>query len=178
MISRPIVYVLLAAALVAGAAQYRAHVFGLGVAQESARRDGIDADRDRQARAALADANARVLNAQANLDGAMASLSKLQSELSHEKANSAALQSDLAAGRRRLSVAIVGAGACRAAAAEPGEGAVAAGLDQGSGRATVDLDGRAAADLEWMRQTRDEAITGLRACVAAYDAVRAAVDAK
>jgi multidrug resistance efflux pump len=172
MISRPIIYLLLAGALIGGAAQYRAHVFGLGVGQEAARRDAIDAENDRRARAALADANARVLVAQANLDGAMAGLSKLQTELSYEQATSAALQSDLAAGRRRLSVLT------RARAPGPteqGAGAAAAAVDPGLGVA-ADLDGRAAADLEWMRQTRDDAIAGLQACIASYGAVKVASD--
>jgi hypothetical protein len=35
----------------------------------------------------------------------------------------------------------------------------------------ADLDGRVASDLEWARQTRNEAIRRLDACIAAYDAV-------
>jgi hypothetical protein len=174
MIPRPIVCMLLAGLLLGGAAQYRAHVFKLGIAQEAARRDVIDAENDRRARAALADANSRALVAQANLDGAMSTLSKAQTELTHEKAASAALQSDLASGRRRLSVLT------RTRAADPAgsdQGPAAAAMDPGLG-VTSDLDGRAAADLEWLRQTRNDAITGLQACTVAYDAVKAAADSQ
>jgi hypothetical protein len=160
---------------VGAALAYRTHLINAGIAIESVRRDQIDVERDRQAKAALADANARVLVAQANLDGAMASLTKLQSELTHEKANSAALQSDLATGRRRLSVAI--AGACRPAQTEQGESAAASRVDPGGEPATATLDGRVASDLEWARSTRNEAIGGVQACVTAYAAVAAAVDA-
>jgi multidrug resistance efflux pump len=153
---------------------YRGHLIDIGIAMEAARRDKIDVERDWQARAALDDANARVRNAQANLDGAMNSLAKLQAELNHEQANSAALQSDLAAGRRRLSVAITGA--CHAAPNRHDQSAPAAALDPASGPATASLDGRVAADLEWLRQTRNDAIVGLRACTAAYDAVKVASD--
>jgi hypothetical protein len=163
--------------LSAGAALwYRGHLIESGVAMEAARRDKIDVERDRQARVALEDANARVRNAQANLDGAMNSLVKLQTELTHEQANSASLQSDLAAGRRRLSVAITGA--CRPAQAEQAAGAGAAGVGPGGEPATATLDGRVASDLEWARSTRNEAITALQACVASYDAVKAASDAQ
>ena len=153
---------------------YRGHLIAAGITLESARRDKIDVERDRQARAALADANARVRNAQANLDGAMNGLAKLQTELTHEQANSAALQSDLTAGRRRLSVAI--AGTCRPAQTEQVAGAAAAGVDPGSEPATATLDGRVASDLEWARSTRNEALTALQACAAAYDAVKDASD--
>jgi hypothetical protein len=161
----------------AGAAlAYRAHLIDSGIAIEAARRDKIDVERDRQARAELDDANARVRNAQANLDGALNSLAQLQTELTHEQANSAALQSDLASGRRRLSVAITGA--CRPAQAEQVAGATVAGVDPGGEPATATLDGRVASDLEWARSTRNEAITALQACTASYDAVKAANDAQ
>jgi multidrug resistance efflux pump len=153
---------------------YRGHLIDTGIAIEAARRVKIDVERDRQARVALDDANARVRNAQANLDGAMNSLAKLQTELTHEQANSAALQSDLTAGRRRLSVAITGA--CHAATGRHDQSAPAAGLDPASGPATASLDGRVAADLEWLRQTRNDVIVGLQACTAAYDAVKVASD--
>jgi hypothetical protein len=155
---------------------YRERLIDTGIAIESARRDAIDVERDRQARAGLAEANARVRNTQTKLDGAMASLAKLQSELTHEQANSAALQSDLAAGRRRLSVAI--SGSCRPAPAEQTEGAAAAGVDSGGEPATATLDGRVASDLEWARSTRNESIVALQACVAAYGAVAVSVNAK
>jgi hypothetical protein len=161
----------------AGAAlAYRAHLIDVGIAIESARRDKIDAERDRQARASLDVANARVRDAQAKLDAAIADLSKLQSELTHEQATSAALQSDLAAGRRRMSVAITGT--CRPAQAGQAAGAAATDLDPGGESATATLDGRVASDLEWARSTRNESIDALQACVAAYDAVKAAFDSQ
>lgn len=154
----------------AGALGYRAHLIAQGVGLEAARRDAIDAENDRRARAALADANARTRNAQANLDSAMASLSKLQTDFANEQANSAALQSDLADGRRRLSVLT------RAPADNPagqGKGAGTANVDPGPA-VVADLDGGVASDLEWARQTRNEAIERLDACIAAYDAVKRA----
>lgn len=154
----------------AGALAYRAHLIAQGVSLEAARRDAIDAENDRRARAELADANARTRNAQANLDGAMASLSKLKTDFANEQAKSAALQSDLADGRRRLSVLT------RARAADPAgqsESASAAAVDQGAA-VIADLDGRVASDLEWARQTRNEAVERLDACIAAYDAVERA----
>jgi hypothetical protein len=161
----------------AGAAlTYRAHLINQGVAIEAARRDQVDEDRDKQAKAALSQANARTAAIQVKLDVALAKITVQGKEISDAQNRSAALQSDLAAGRRRLSVAI--ASACRAASAEPGEGAAAAGLDSGGGPATATLDGRAAADLEWLRQTRNDAIAGLQACITAYGEVKAASDSQ
>lgn len=161
----------------AGAAlAYRAYLVDQGVALEAARRDGIDADRDRQAKEALSKANARTAAVQAKLDVALDKINSQEKEISDAQTRSAALQSDLAAGRRRLSVAITGA--CRVAPDGHGQSAPAAELDSASGTATASLDGRAAADLEWMRQTRDDAIVGLQACAAAYDAVKAASDSQ
>lgn len=160
----------------AGAALwYRGHLIDTGIAMESAHRDQIDVERDRQARAELDNANARVRNAQANLDGAMNSLAKLQTELTHEQANSTALQSDLAAGRRRMSVAI--SGACRPAQAEQVAGSAAANLDPGAA-ATAELDPAAAAGLARLTGEGDAAIVRLNACIAAYDAVAKAVEAE
>jgi hypothetical protein len=172
--ARPVLIAALCILLAGATLWYRSHLIDTGIAIESVRRDKIDVERDRQARAALADANARVRNAQANLDAAMSSLAKLQTELTHEQANSAALQSDLAAGRRRLSVAITGT--CRPAQTEQVAGAAAAGVGQGSEPATATLDGRVASDLEWARSTRNEALIALQACAAAYDAVKDASD--
>jgi Sec-independent protein translocase protein TatA len=174
VIPRPIVYILLVAALIGGAAQYRAHVFTLGIAQEKTRRDTIDVERDRQSRAELAEVNARLAAKQAELTQAIEHVAKLKSDIDHEKANSAALQSDLAAGRRRLSVAI--AGACRPAQAGNAEGAAVAGLDPAGESATTDLLPRTAGDLEWTRSTRNEAILAARACVSAYDSVSKAAN--
>jgi hypothetical protein len=173
-VSRWVVVVALCILSAGAALAYRAHLINAGVAIEADRRNKIDVERDRQAKAALADANARVRDAQAKLDAAIADLSKLQSELTHEQATSAALQSDLAAGRRRMSVAITGA--CRPAQAEQAAGSTAAGVDPGGEPATATLDGRVASDLEWARSTRNESLVALQACVAAYDAVKTASD--
>jgi hypothetical protein len=105
----------------------------------------------------------------------MADVAKLQSELTHEQANSAALQSDLAAGRRRLSVAI--SGTCHPAQTEQAAGATVAGVDSGAA-ATADLDPEAAASVAGLTSEGDAAIIRLNACVAAYDAVKAAADAQ
>jgi hypothetical protein len=157
-----------------GALAYRAHLIRAGVAMEATRRDAIAAENSRRARVALDQANQRTAAAQAKLDTTLAGLAQLQTELSHEQANSAALQSDLAAGRRRLSVAVTGA--CHAAPDGHGQSEPATELDSAGGPTTASLDGRAAADLEWMRQTRNDAIVGLQACAAVYDAVKAASD--
>lgn len=155
-----------------GAMAYRAHLIHMGVSLEAARRDQLDHARDAQARAALAQINAQLAAAQAKLAAALDHLNQLKSDLDHEKATSSALQSDLVAGRRRLSVAI--AGTCRPAQAEQSTSASAAGVDPGGELTTATLDGRVASDLEWARSTRNESIVALQACVAAYDAVNAA----
>jgi hypothetical protein len=158
-----------------GALAYRAHLIRAGVAMEATRRDAIDAENSRRARVALDQANQRTAAAQAKLDTTLAGLTQLQTELSHEQANSAALQSDLTVGRRRLSVLT------RTRAPDPAgqaQGAAAAGVDPGGEPATATLDGRVASDLEWARSTRNEAITALQACTAAYDAVEAAANAR
>jgi hypothetical protein len=158
-----------------GALAYRAHLINLGISIEAVRRDALDAEAARLARAALAEINGRLAAAQAQLAEALARVDKLKSDLDNEKATSTALQSDLSAGRRRMSVAI--AGVCRPAQAEHAEGAAAAGVDQGGEPATADLDPRVASDLEWARSTRNEAIIAAQACIAAYDAVSAAASA-
>jgi hypothetical protein len=162
-------------AVAAGAALlYSAHLVDLGVAQESARRDQIERVRDVQAKAERDRLNGIIFKKQAALDAALATIANQGKEIADAQNRSAALQSDLAAGRRWLSVAI--AGTCRAASAGPDQGAGAAGMGAADGPATASLDGRVAADLEWLRQTRSDAIAGLQACVAAYDAVKAASD--
>lgn len=159
-----------------GALAYRKHLIHEGVAIEAVRRDAIDAQNRLQAQAELAQLNAQVGAARESLTAALAHLDQLKSDLDHEKEHSTVLQSDLAAGRLRQSVAI--SGACHPAQAGPAGGAVAAGLDPGSEPSTATLDGRVAADLEWARSTRNETIVALQACVAAYDAVKTATDAQ
>jgi hypothetical protein len=163
--------------LSAGAAvAYRSHLINSGVAMEASRRDAIDKQRDADAKAELADLNARLASAQSALEHALAHLNQLKSDLDNEKAASAALQSDLAAGRRRLSVAI--SGTCHPAPSEQAAGSTATDVDQGGEPATATLDGRAASDLEWTRSSRNEVIVALQACTAAYDAVKTAADAQ
>ncbi|WP_156116734.1 lysis system i-spanin subunit Rz [Massilia sp. 9096] len=171
-ISRVVAIVALCVLGAGTAMLYREHLVGLGVAQESAQRDEIDKQRDGQAKIALAQANGKVASLQAQLNALQTQLNQQGKEVADAQAHSAALQSDLAAGRRQLRVAI--AGPCSAAQTEHDQGTAAAGMDTGSRPATADLDGRAAADLEWVRQTRNDALDAVQACTAAYDAVRAA----
>jgi predicted nucleic acid-binding Zn-ribbon protein len=150
-----------------GLPAYRDHLIGLGARQEATRRDVLEAERARQAQDALRLANARVKAAQDRLDAAMADLGKLQQELSHVQIQGAALQSDLAAGRRRLPVLV------HARAANPA-GAVDAtrppGLDTGT-TVAAELDPAVAAGLARLTGEGDAAIVRLNACIAAYDAV-------
>jgi hypothetical protein len=151
----------------AGLLGYRDHLIHLGVSREAARRDVLEAERTRQAQAALRLANAQVKAAQERLDAAIADLGKLQTELSHVHTQGAALQSDLAAGRRRLPVLV------RARAADPAgpvDAAGAAGVDTRAA-ATAELDPAVAAGLARLTGEGDAAIIRLNACIAAYDAV-------
>lgn len=170
-ISRWVVIAALCAAAAGGALWYRAHLVHLGVAQESTRRDAIDRQRDAQAKAELAVLNARIAAQQAELDQAIAHVNQLKSDLDHEQANSTALQADLAAGRRRMSVAITGT--CHPAQAEQGASPATADVDPGA-KATADLDPEAAAGLTRLVGEGDSAIIRLNACIQAYDAVKAA----
>jgi hypothetical protein len=155
---------------------YRAHLVDLGAAQEEARRDQIDHDRDVQAKAERDRLNGIIATKQAALDAALAKINQQGKEIADAQAHSVALQSDLAAGRRRMSVAITGA--CHPDPDGHDQGAAVVGLDSASGPATTSLDGRVAADLEWLRQTRNDAIVGLQACTVAYDAVKVAADGR
>lgn len=161
--------------VVAGAALlYRTHLVNLGVAQESTRRDQVDRVRDVFARTERDRLNGVIATKQAALDAALAKIDQQEKEITDAQARSTSLQSDLAAGRRRMSVAVTGT--CHADPDGHDQGTPAAGLDSASGTATASLDGRVAADLEWMRQTRSDAIAGLQACIGIYDAVKAASD--
>ena len=165
---------LAAAAVIGGAgiAAYR-HIFDAGVQQERAAQQVRDKENDRLAAAALAVINARVAAAQADLILARAEVKKLERENEIEKTNSDDLQRRLAHGEQRLRVLVRTAASDEA---EPNRGAGAVGVDP---RPTteVDLDGTVAANLEWLRSTRDQAIGRLGACIAEYDALKAAVDA-
>jgi hypothetical protein len=173
---RWVAIVTISVAAVGAVLLYRVHLVDLGAARESARRDQIDRARDVQAREERDRLNAIIATKQASLDAALAKIDKQGKEITDAQARSAALQSDLVAGRRRLSVAI--AGACHPDPGGHDQGAPVAGLDSAGGPAIASLDGRAAADLEWLRQTRNDAIVGLQACAAAYDAVKAASDSQ
>lgn len=151
----------------AGVLAYRDHLVRLGVRQEAARRDIIEAERARQAQEALRLANARIKAAQGRLDAAMADLAKLQQELSHVQVQGAALQSDLAAGRRRLPVLVH----TRAPdPARPVDATRSPGMDSGAA-VTAELDPAVAAGLARLTGEGDAAIVRLNACIAAYDAV-------
>jgi hypothetical protein len=165
---------LAAGLLIGGAIGYRSHLINSGIAIEATRRDKIDAENSARARAELAQINAKLAAAQAQLAAAFAHLDQLQSDLDHEKAASTALQSDLAAGRRRLSVLT------RARAPDPAgqaPGAAASGVDPGAA-VESELDGKVAAGLVGLTSEGDSAITRLNACIQAYDAVKAAADAQ
>jgi hypothetical protein len=163
----------LAAGLLIGAAiGYRSHLINSGIAIEATRRDKIDAENSARAGAELARINAKLAGTQAQLTAALAHLDQLKSDLDHEKAASTALQSDLAAGRRRLSV-LTRARAPDSAGQAPG--AAAAGVDPGAA-VTADLDPAAAASTAGLTGEGDAAIIRLNACIQAYDAVKAAAD--
>lgn len=164
----------LCALAAASAIAYRHHLIQQGVSLEAARRDKIDADNTAKAEAEQGRLNALVAKAQAELGAALAHLDQLKSDLDHEQAASRTLQSDLAAGRRRLSVAIARAG--QADPAQPPDSTSAGGLDSQS-PATADLDPQAASRVVELTGTGDSAIIRLNACIAAYDAVKAAADA-
>lgn len=158
--------------LAAGLLGYRAHLIELGVKQEAARRDVIQAERDHESQEALRQANARVALAQTRLDATLADLDKLQTELSHVKTDALALQSDLAAGRRRLPVMVQ---PTTADTTRTVDGTCAARLDPGAAVA-AELEPAVAAGLAGLAAEGDAAIVRLNACIAAYDAVKRAAD--
>jgi hypothetical protein len=161
------------AMVAAGALTYRHHLIQQGVSLESARRDRIEAENSARADGERSALNELLRVAQAKLAAAIADLSKKEMELSNEKIISSQRQLDLLAGRERMRVLTHPRPADQAGS--PGSTA-AAGVDQGAS-VESDLDPRVASDLEWARETRNEAITRLGACVVAYDAVKAASDA-
>jgi hypothetical protein len=171
-VPRWVAIAVLCAAAAGAAMAYRTHLIHIGVSLEAARRDVIDAENSARARAALTQINAKLASTQAQLTAALAHLDQLKSDLDHEKAASTALQSDLAAGRRRLSV-LTRARAPDSAGQAPG--AAAAGVDPGAA-VTADLDPAAAASTAGLTGEGDAAIIRLNACIQAYDAVKAAAD--
>jgi len=169
-----------AAALALGAAAYAGFawhdhkVLERGVAQEAVRRDEIEAAAERATQEKLAALNKQMAKAQADLAVAVAEVRAKQQEVDHANAASAQRQAELLDGRRRLSV-LTHIAAAQAAATGPAAGAGAAAVDPGRA-VSVDLDGRVASDLEWLRQTRNNALDGLSGCIKAYDAVKTAAD--
>lgn len=174
----PLPYKLAAGALLlvatAGAAlAWRASLIDDGRQLERAARQIADAANAKAAEAALATINAAIAQRQATLDAAAATLATQERNFHAEQAASTTLQSDLAAGRRRLSVAA----SCPApAAAQQGQAAAAARLDPPGPAPGATLDPGVASDLEWARQTRNDALSALGACVVLYDSAKAATD--
>lgn len=163
----------LAGVVVLGVRAGYAHVFNAGVTEERAAQHARDVENDRVAAAAVALLNARVAAAQAALALARAEVNILKRENEIEKTNSGDLQQRLVSGEQRMRVLI------RTAAlnpAGPGAGAGAVIVDPGTA-IEANLDGTVAANLEWLRSTRDQAIKRLDGCVIEYDALKAAVDA-
>lgn len=148
--------------------------YALGEAAEKARWTQSQAKADKAADDKLYALNARVADLQSVLDIKIAYIAGLEKENTNEKARSSDLQSQLADGSRRLSV-LVHVAASQAHTAQGPAGAGAAAVDPGVG-VRADLDGRTAADLEWMRSTRNSALAGLHACIGSYGAVKAAAD--
>lgn len=159
-------------AMISGGLWYRHHVFDMGVQQEKTRRDKIDADNDARARAKLADLNAKLAVAQAELSTAIANLATKEKEYNDERLEAQKLRDDLATGRQRLRVAVSARGACSAGQAP---GSAFASVDS---RAAVEaeLEPQVASGLVGLTDEGDAAITRLNACIAAYDAVKAASD--
>lgn len=158
--------------LAGGAVLYHHHVYKQGEDAADARaavREKANSDR---AKAALAELNEKLAKKQADLDTVVADLARTGWELSNEKRDSAALQSDLLAGRKRLSVLVRQR---PADPAKPPDAACPAQVDSGA-TFSADLAERPAASLEWLRSTREEAIDRLDACTKLYDAARKAVN--
>lgn len=169
------IYLVICIAIAAGALGYRAHVYHTGVADESARRDAIDAKNNAVAKQARADLNARIAVLQGMLDTARKQVAKLKKDLDDEQAVSTKRQADLAAGHERERV-LIRAVTSQASPDGQAPGAAAAGVDSGTSVET-DLDPRVAGWLEGVRAEHNAAVERLDACIQSYDAVKAAVDA-
>jgi hypothetical protein len=167
---------LLAATTVGAFYAYSVHLIHHGESLSDARHAAEDAELSRAAQDERNRLNRLVAAAQADLAVARARLIAIQQELDHEKADSARLQSDLAVGRQRLQVLVRAADQAGSDPVRSIEGGPAGTVDHPAA-ALADLDGTVAANLEWLRSTRNEAIDRLDACVRSYDAVKAAADA-
>lgn len=163
---------LLFAAIAGAGLAYHHHVYAQGEAAADARAAAREKANSDRADAELVKLNTRLAEKQTELRAAIADLVRLQKENDYEKSNSLALQSDLAAGRKRLSVLVRQR---PADPAKPPDGSAIAAVGGGAA-VSADLAERPAASLEWLRSTREEAINRLDACIAAYSAVEKAVD--
>ena len=143
------------------------YVYQQGYDAAEAKWQKINADATIGADEKLAEKNAEVRKAQSELTAFMASLADKQKELNDAKATSAALQSDLAAGRVRLRVLTTSHALNRAG---QDSGPAAAAVDTGA-EVTEDLAPSVAAGLERLRANENEAIDRLNGCIEAYEAV-------
>jgi hypothetical protein len=149
------------------------HIYHRGELASDARAEAREKENSRLADLELAKLNEKVNQAKAELALAVADLVRIETELSHEKRDSAALQAEYLAGAKRLSVLV------RQRSADP------TGPSPGAGTAVVgdgptviaDLPGETSSHLEELRSTREQAIDRLEACVAQYQAVAKAVNA-
>lgn len=160
------------ASLAIAAHLYHSHVFNQGVAQESKRRDKIDADNAATAQKALMELNAKILVAQAQLDAARIDLEKLQQENESEKVASSIRESALRSGAERMRADFVNRSIAQAGSNTNGS---ASNVDNGA-TVTEDLSGDAAAGLESIRQNENNAIDRLNGCISSYDAMRQAYE--
>jgi hypothetical protein len=161
-----------AAALVGALAWYQHHLVEEGRIEANAKHALADAARERAEYEAVKLANSQVASRQAALDAALAALADRERDLHEQQRHNAALQSDLAAGRVRLPVAVTLAGGHPAG---QGEGGAAAGLDP-QPEAGAELDPQAAGRVVELTGTGDAAIVRLNACIVAYDAAAKAVN--
>jgi len=125
---------------------------------------------DVAADAVLKAANGRTRDVQRKLDATISNLNNLQGEFNATHSQNDQLRVDLAASRKRLSVAIA-PGSCGATG--HGAGAAVAAVDTRTPIA-AELDPTVAANLVELTDIGDQAIRRLNACIAAYDAVSAA----
>lgn len=161
------------AAITGGSVGIHHHIFQQGVTQEKDRRDKIDAANTIKAQTILVAENEKVRALQAQIAAVQIDLSTKQMELQNARNKSAALESDLRAGTKRMSVLIARNKADPAGCATSSG---ASNLDQGT-EVTAELDGTVAANLVGIAAEGDSAITRMNACIVAYDAVKAASDA-
>lgn len=168
--NRWVLYAGLAAALAAGAVWEYHRIDKAGYNRANGEWNAYEKAQTARVEAATAALNAKIAAKQTELNVALAKLAELKAQNETQKAVSAGLQRDLVAGNKRLSVLT------------RQQGTADAGQNQGGTAGTVDtgrpvttyLDGTVAANLEWLRSTREDAINRLDACTAAYQAVETA----